>query len=404
MPRWLWLLLLCASCASTAGSDRSTEFVDQECAWRGLYQFEGEEALVLASRQSSATEVEEFLARARAAVVTVGEEPVGQSFVIALSEGDPFLFPTAEEYERAFHRWAADMGVQVETPREPEGEDGTLEIDTRLVFSLAPIAVSVDDPDLALPAALRERFTSVILMPTSAYVESVCDQMVEAALDAQEITWVERRLLYSFFDPTEMMLEEITSDLHSATIRVWGTTVELSETQANAARAAFDLPPLEAETASIDWVKHNLLPPEVALEHLQEDEDVALDLELGFGTGPSASSNFLYVIRSMGWSLMVDINAERLDRDLDEVGMPTYVWHPIEGMPTRADAEALEALRSEFPGFTLVIGRYDREPALLLAAHAFWVRGLDVDVAVAEGLRFGMDPEFEGSLRDVLRR
>ena len=401
--RLLWLLLpLAGSCATTPSTDWMAEPAGAPVTWRQFRLYRGEDAMVLASQESAASEVHALVARARAALAATGDAPLELGLVIALSEKDAPFFDKAEDYERALRRWGAESNMSVESGPQHAGSGKQPDIDARLLYQMAPVAVPIDDADLNLPVALRKQFTHVLLTPTDALIESVFAKMVEAAFDANDVSWVERKLMYAIADPEAMMVGKSTPGIRSLFVHAWAETTGLSKAQVNVVRAEFGLRERASDTYR---PRPGLVNPESAREQLMSLEGLVIDADLQLGVSSSPCSTSLFWMRSMNWSLVVDLNPLRASNAYVLKGAPHYEWLPSPlNLPSRSDAEEFEALRLKHPGFALVFDEDPSRAAALLAAHSFWVRGLDSDAAVAVGLRFGLDPRQTEAVRKRLVR
>jgi hypothetical protein len=370
--------------------------------WRGFRLYRGEDAMVLASYEGAASEVHGLVARARAAVAVTGDSPLERGLVIALSESDAPLFDTAEDYERALRRWGAESNISVGPDSQDEGSGKQPDIDKRLLYQLAPAVASIDDIELDLPVILREQFTHVLLTPTDALIESVFAKMIKASLDANDIGWMTRRLMYAIADPKAMMIEESTPGIRSLFVRAWAQTAGLSRAQIDVVRAEFGLSE-SSDPESSDAYRprgRGMVDPAFARERLKELDGLVIDADLQLGVSSSPATSFLFWMRSMNWSLVVDLNPLRAPNADVLEGSPHYEWLPSPRyLPNRSDAEQFEAKRLEHPGFALVFVDDPSRAAALMAAHSFWVRGLDADAAVAVGLQFGLDPRLAEAVR-----
>lgn len=400
--RLLWLLLpFGVSCASTSSTVWLPEPEGVPVTWRQYRLYRGENALVLASQERAASEVHGMVARARAALLANGESPMKLGLVIALSENDAPLFETAEDYEAALSRWGAESSMRIDTEPPDEGSGKPIDIDRRLLYQLASAAVPIDDADLDLPLVLRGPFTHVLLTPSDALIESVMAQMIDAMFEANDIGWVKRNLMYAIADPEAMMLEETKPGLRTSFVQAWAATAGLSKAQMDVVSAAFGLPVrAEGEASKTYRPRRGLVNPEFARENLKDLEGLVIDTDLQLGVSSSPASSDLHWMRSMEWSLVVDLNPLRASNAHILGGAPRYEWLPSPSyLPDRSDADAFEAMRLIHPGFALVFEEDPSRAAALLAAHSFWIRGLEADAAVAVGLRFGLNARLAEALR-----
>ncbi len=240
--RLLCLLLPCAiSCSSTSTTKWLAEPERESVAWLQFRMYNGEDAILLASRESAASEVHGRVARARAVLVSTGDAPLERGLVIALGENDVPFFDSVEHYERALSRWGVEPHMRMEPDSGDEDSGEPLDFDQRLLYQLTTAVVPIDDVDLNLPIVLRERFTHVLITPSNALVESVLSQMLEAMLEARDIGWFKRQLMYTIADPEELMLEECIPGIRAAFVQAWGSMAGLSEAQLDAVRIEFGL-------------------------------------------------------------------------------------------------------------------------------------------------------------------
>jgi hypothetical protein len=398
LVRSIVLLLLTISCSSAPTTDWQADPDEGRITWRHFDCYQGEAALILASDEAAAAEAHQLLVRSRAAIANTADSPAGRCLVIVIGSDKDLLFETEDEYERALRKWGAESNIQMHQTESADGKQP--EIDSRLALSMAPMSVSIADADLNLPATLQDQFTHVLIMPTDSHIQSVCKALVEAAFEASDASWLERQMVYAYMDPSEMMMEKITPGIRSSFVHCWASIYELPQAQINLVRAEFNLTSRDIQPTKVRDKRLGLVPPEAARAEIMSWEGTVLDDELGLGVRQTPTSYCFYVMRSMDWGLIVDLNPQRSTKDQALEGRPPYQWQPIHSdLPSRADVEAFEKLRLAHPGFTLLVKDDVTQAAAFLAAHAYWVNGLTADVAMTLGFRFGMKAEHEEALR-----
>ncbi len=402
IPHFFFLLLLTISCTTPPATNWKSEPDQGRLAWRQFYLFDGEDALVLASHELAASEAHQWVARARAAVAANDGLPTKRCLVIVLSEKDGPLFDDPGEYQRVLQQWGADSNMRINTSPRNQEEGKPLEFDQCLVFSLAPAAAPTDDPDLNLPTTFQEQFHHVLIMPTDSYIESVCSALVEASFEASGASWLQRQVVYASMDPSEMMVEKITPGVRSALVHCWASITGLTGAQRNVVRQEFNLSSKSVDPKNRRKEGAGNREPKVAREMILETKGTVLEDDLELGVARTPMSHEFDLMRSMYWSLIVDLNPHRSNKDQALQVDPPYNWLPTaNAMPVRSDVEAFEELRRTHPGFILVTKDNVTEAAAFLAAHAFWMKGLPVDEALALGVRFGLQPQQVAALREL---
>ena len=181
-------------------------------AWRDLCLFDGECAFVLASSEAAARQAH-AVARTASQVFRdeIGRLP-RRGLLIAGSKDDRLLLEGPEELLEAMPRWNAEATGREPPPRRFSSKRARNrgEVPPELAVRLLDGGIPLDEPNLDLPAALRERIAYVVLLPTDDCLDATCATITAQAFERKKVSWIQRKLAEAIIgDPAQLVAREL---------------------------------------------------------------------------------------------------------------------------------------------------------------------------------------------------
>ena len=386
-------LLLLGGCASVAWNEPPAGL---PTSWRHYQLFAGPHALVLARDASAAADGHRLAETAATAITAeLGHAPP-RGLVLALSAEDPLPIADPTAYVETVRDWQQTLTGQRPPPPSftPPQQPGKppVELDPAQVMHLLATGIPKHDHGLDLPPDLVAAAGFLALLPTDACLATTCDAIFDAACAAQGISKL-------------TILAAAVVGGHPATLM----RKSMQEVRRVALLEAI-VPALAVPPADLPGLRQRLaLPNRGGLPTFAADEPLsAAQTEQvrhieAQGTWAAADGSGFVVRKRPApelqghlvagpWQIVVDLGLAR-----DHLGThvanaaKTYLRYDcLRVLPTRADAEAFDALLQQHrhEGVLLVADDPERAAALV-AAHAFYVRRLDAAVAVDLARRCG---------------
>jgi hypothetical protein len=343
--------------------------------WRDRDVHYGPDCVVIASSGSGAASVHALVGELASAIAaeTGARPPLG--LVLALDADDPLpIEPSAAWLDAVCDLHARATGTpprRLDLPAPRTRDNRTVELDPALLPRLLGTAVPRDDETLGLPQVLRERAAFVAVVPTRACIEHVADAMFDAGLDAEDVSLLKRALIAPFRGRAlAPMVDMFTRTLRAVLLAAWLPAVVRDD-------AEFD------RVCARAGVQPGLVRGTGDASNGNTTEDTAPraashDARLHVAAPPAG-----HTIAAHATSFTHFVDVGRTQHERFAAAARAYgkscVHVPVRGdLPSRDDAERLaRALPADPQARVLVFGESLEQPALLVAAHAFWLAGRD---------------------------
>lgn len=205
--------------------------------WRERTLYSGPRAFVLASSESGAAQVHEVAQIADSAFFAVLGRHAASGLIIAVATEDPLLIENPEELIGTAQRWNAEATGR-EPPRRSHRKSSKRrrdEIPPELAARVLAVGIPKDEATLSLPARLRENIAHVVMLPTTACLESTCAQIFDVAVERKGLSWIQRALIHSVGDtPATEMVKMMQDQALATLLDVWISVEHVPTAEADA--------------------------------------------------------------------------------------------------------------------------------------------------------------------------